>query len=219
MGILFLLTVWSWLERLGGAGLILLALADNSVVPLPGSMDVLTIILSAHQKNWWPYYALMATIGGITGGYVTYALGRKGGKESLERKLPKQKAEKIYAIFNRYGFWSLLLPAVLPPPVPFSPFLVAAGALQYSRRKFFVAVGLGRAIRYTAVAYLGSKYSRQILGFFKVYYQPILWIFVGLSVVAGIVVGIYVWKRKREGKPLIPGRATNQPTNQPAKVA
>ncbi|HEV3041783.1 MAG TPA: VTT domain-containing protein [Candidatus Angelobacter sp.] len=211
MGILLLVTWWSWLERLGGAGLILLALADNSVVPLPGSMDVLTVILSAHQKDWWPYYALMATLGGITGGYVTYALGRKGGKEALEKKLPKQKAKKIYEIFNRHGFWSLLLPAVLPPPVPFSPFLVAAGALQYSRRKFFVAVGLGRAIRYNVLAYLGSKYSRQILGFFKDYYQPILWTFVGLSVSGGIAAAIYVWKRKREGKPVIPGPTTNQP--------
>src|SRR5215471_9724944 len=30
-----------WLLRLGGLGLILLGIADNSVIPLPGSMDVL----------------------------------------------------------------------------------------------------------------------------------------------------------------------------------
>src|SRR5437016_12945067 len=104
MGIFLLITCCSWLEMLGVVGLILLALADISVVPLPGSMDALTVILSAHQKNWWPYYAVMATIGGLTGGYVTYALGRKGGKEALEKKLPKPKAEKIYDIFNRHGF-------------------------------------------------------------------------------------------------------------------
>src|SRR5438105_3218603 len=63
MGVLLSITLWIWLERLGGAGLILLGLADNSVVPLPGSMDALTVILSAHEKTWWPYYAAMATIG------------------------------------------------------------------------------------------------------------------------------------------------------------
>jgi membrane protein YqaA with SNARE-associated domain len=209
---IFLLIIWlSWLERLGGIGLILLALADNSVVPLPGSMDALTVILSAHQKNWWPYYAVMATIGGLAGGYVTYALGRKGGKEALEKKLPKPKAEKIYAIFNRHGFWSLFLPALLPPPVPFSPFLVAAGALQYSRRKFLVAVGAARAIRYTALAYLGSRYSRQIFGFFHAYYQPILWTFIGLAVLGGVAAAVYIWKQKKAGKPIIPATPRNHP--------
>src|SRR5436305_3431583 len=215
MGIFLLIILWSWLERLGGLGLIFLALPDNSVVPLPDSMDALTVILSAHQKNWWHYYAVMATIGGLTGGYVTYALGRKGGKEALEKKLPKPKAEKIYDIFNRHGFWSLFLPALLPPPVPFSLFLVAAGALQYSRRKFLVAVGVARAIRYTALAYLGSRYSRQILGCFHAYYQPILWIFVGVAVLGGIAAVIYIWKRKKEGKPII---STN-PENRPMKAA
>ncbi len=37
---------------------------------------------------------LMATIGAVVGGYITYALGRKGGKEAIERKLKKDKAQK-----------------------------------------------------------------------------------------------------------------------------
>jgi membrane protein YqaA with SNARE-associated domain len=211
VGVLLYITLWSWLERLGGIGLILLALADNSVVPMPGSMDALTIILSANHKEWWPYYAAMATIGGMIGAYATYALGRKGGKESLEKKLSKQKAAKVYAIFNKYGFWSLFVPGLLPPPVPFSPFLIAAGAMQYSRRNFFIAVGLARAIRYGALAYLGSMYSKQIFGFFHSYDPPILWTFVALAVLGGIAAAIYVWKRKRDGKPIIPGRTKTQP--------
>lgn len=207
----FVLSIWGWLERLGGVGLILLGLADNSVVPLPGSMDALTIVLSAHQKDWWPYYAIMATIGGIVGGYATYALGREGGKEALEKRLPKDKAAKVHKTFEKYGFWTLFVPALLPPPVPFSPFLVAAGALKYSRQKFFVAVGVARAIRYGALAYLGSIYGRQIFGFLSKEYKPILWTLIALAVLGGVGGGIYVWKRKREGKPIIPGRVKNEP--------
>ena len=58
-------TVWGWLERLGGIGLILLGFVDNSPLPVPGGMDALTVILAAHQKKWWWYYAIMATIGGV----------------------------------------------------------------------------------------------------------------------------------------------------------
>src|SRR6478609_1828751 len=160
--LLILLSLGSWLERLGGVGLILLGLADNSVVPLPGSMDALTIVLSAHQKSLWPYYAIMATIGGVVGAYVTYGLGLKSGEHALEKKVSKKKAERIYKLFKKHGFWSLFVPALLPPPVPFSPFLLVAGALKYSRQNFLIAVGTARALRYFLLAWLGSRYSTQI---------------------------------------------------------
>jgi len=204
MPLVIYLTIGAWLERLGGLGLILLGFADNSVIPLPGSMDALTIVLSAHQKAWWPYYAAMATIGGIVGGYTTYALGAKSGEAALEKKLPKKKSEKIYRLFNKYGFWSLFVPALLPPPVPYSPFLLVAGALKYSKRNFFIAVGTARAIRYGLLAWLGSIYSKQIFGFFSKYYKPLFWTLIGLAVIGGIAALFWVWKRKREHKPVIP---------------
>jgi membrane protein DedA with SNARE-associated domain len=168
-------------------------------------MDALTIILSAHQKGWWPYYAVMATLGGLLGGYATYALGAKGGQETVEKRLRKMKAERIYGIFNRYGFWSLFVPAMLPPPVPFSPFLLTAGALKYPRKKFFLAVGMGRAIRYSVLAYLGSMYSKQIFRFFHTYRQPILWTSVVLAVIGGVAALLWVWRRTHQGKPVNSG--------------
>jgi len=77
-------SVRGWIFQLGGLGFIPLGLLDSSVIPLPGSMDVLTIVLYARKKELWFYYALMATIGSVIGGYLTYRLARKGGKETLE---------------------------------------------------------------------------------------------------------------------------------------
>src|SRR5579863_9860400 len=88
--------IWRHLRRMGGPGLVLLGVADNSVIPLTGSMDVLTIWLAARHHEPWPYYALMATLGAVVGGYITYALARKGGKEAMERKLSKKRAAKVY---------------------------------------------------------------------------------------------------------------------------
>lgn len=212
------LTWLAWLERLGGLGLILLGLADSSPLPLPGSMDVLTVLLSAHQRNWWPYYAVMAVAGSLIGGYLSYLLGREGGKEALEKKLSKQRAEKLYRRFERHAFSTLFFPALLPPPFPYSPFLLAAGALNYSRRTFLIAVGLGRSIRYVALAYLGSVYGHQILGFFKRSYEPLLWTLIGLGVIGGIAALFWVIARKREGKPVIPSSQNTEDTKD-ARVA
>src|SRR5271166_1094192 len=149
---LFSVPIWRQLRHLGGVGLILLGLADNSVIPLTGSMDVLTIWLAARHHEPWPYYAFMATVGAVIGGYITYAVARKGGKETMERKLSKKRARQVSRAFERWGFFAVAIPALLPPPFPFVPFLVAAGAGQYSPKRFIGALALGRGVRYTVAA-------------------------------------------------------------------
>ena len=185
----YLLAVSTWvrLRRLGGWGLVLLGVADNSVIPLTGSMDVLTIWLAARHREPWPYYALMATIGAVIGGYITYSLARKGGKEAMERKLSKRKAAKVYKEFARWGFGAIAVPAILPPPFPFVPFLLASGAMQYSRMKFLGALVLGRGIRYAVAAYLGALYGSHILRFFSRYDKWTVGILIGLAVVGGVL--------------------------------
>jgi membrane protein YqaA with SNARE-associated domain len=186
--------LWNMLWHLGGPGLILLGVADNSVVPLPGSMDAFTIVLSAGHQNLWWYYAIMATIGSAVGGYLTYRLGAKGGKETLEKKISQRRARKVYRIFERYGFWSVSVGAICPPPVPIVPFLLTAGAMHYPRRRFLSALVLGRAVRYTVIAYLGSIYGRSIFRWFGRYYQPVSYGLMGLAVVGGLV-GFYSLRR------------------------
>jgi membrane protein YqaA with SNARE-associated domain len=183
--LLLIISIWRQLRRMGGVGLVLLGVADNSVIPLTGSMDVLTIYLAARHRQTWLYYALMATLGAVIGGYITYALARKGGKQAMERKLSKRRAAKVYATFERWGFWAVAVPALLPPPFPFVPFLIAAGALQYSREKFLGALTLGRLVRYSIVAGLGALYGTHIVRFFSRYYKPAVTILIGLAVLGG----------------------------------
>ena len=85
-------TTLSWLIHLGGPSLILLGLLDNSIIPLPGSMDVVTILLAAHRREPWIYYSIMATLGAILGGYITYHMAPQGGKRSAGKTVPKEKS-------------------------------------------------------------------------------------------------------------------------------
>jgi membrane protein YqaA with SNARE-associated domain len=191
------MTVWQHLRRMGGPGLVLLGIADNSVIPLTGSMDVLTIWLAARHLHPWPYYAAMATIGAVAGGYITYALAHKGGKEAMERKLSRRRALKVSKTFERWGFAAIAIPALLPPPFPFVPFLLAAGAMQYPRKKFLAALTLGRGIRYTIAAGLGFHYGRHILRFFSQYYEPAMAILIGLAVIGGVMSIIQYLRMKK----------------------
>jgi membrane protein YqaA with SNARE-associated domain len=192
--------VWKWIRHLGGPGLILLGLADNTpFVSAPaGSEDVFLIVLSAHQPEWWAYYAFMATVGEVAGGYLTYRLAEKGGQETLERKVGKQRAEKIYKRFEKHGVITMLIGSILPPPFPFTSVLMAAGVMQYPRKKFLSSLTAGRATRFFAVAYFGRVYGQQIIGFFARHYQAMLDVLIALAVAAGIGALVYFkWYRPR----------------------
>lgn len=192
--------LWIWIRHQGGLGLVLLGLADNSIIPLPGSMDVLTIYFAVHHhKDWW-YYALMATVGALIGGYITYRLARKGGKATLKHRLGSRRSQAIYDRFERWGFWAIFVPALLPPPFPFVPFLLAAGAMQYSRQKFLAALALGRSLRYFLLAYLGVLYGRHFLRFFNKYTKPTLYILIAFSVIAGVIALVSYLRYRNEGK-------------------
>ena len=202
LGILLLASEKSalrWLIHLGGPGLILLGIADNSLIPLPGSTDVATVLLAAHRRNLWMYYAIMATAGAVLGGYLTYRMASKGGKAALEKKFSPRKAKKKYAIFERWGFAAVAIPAILPPPFPIVPMLLAAGAMQYPTKKFLTALAVGRGIRFTILAYLGFHYGRHIVKFFSQYYWPVLIALIAFSVLGGLY-GLFEYKRRQKGE-------------------
>jgi membrane protein YqaA with SNARE-associated domain len=192
--------VWKWLHRLGGPGLLLLGIADNApFLSAPaGSVDIFLIVLAAHQPHWWAYYALMATVGEVLGGYLTYRISEKGGQQTFQKKLGKIRAEKLYKKFDKHGFVTVFSGAILPPPFPFTPVLMAAGTMQYPRRKFFLALSAGRAVRFFIVAYLAREYGQRMINFFSRYYKPMEQALIALAIVAALGAAIYfIWYRPK----------------------
>jgi membrane protein YqaA with SNARE-associated domain len=192
------------------AGLIMLGLADNSLIPLPGSTDIVTILLAAHRPDMSVFYAIMATAGAVLGGYLTYRMARRGGQETLEKRFSPKKVKKVYAIFGRWGFASVAIPAILPPPFPMTPMLLAAGAMQYPTRKFLAALAVGRGIRFAILAYLGAHYGRHIVNLFARYYWSVLVVLIVFSALGGLL-GWFEYKRGQKSNS--PG--TLQPGSRP----
>jgi membrane protein YqaA with SNARE-associated domain len=187
-----------WIFHLGGLGFIPLGLLDASIIPLPGSMDVLTIVLAAKRSELWLYYAIMATVGSVIGELVTYRLARRGGKQMVERRVSEKTLAKVYAIFERWGFGAIAVPAILPPPIPLLPFVLAAGALQYSQYKFTAAMALGRMTRYTVLAFLAARYGRGILKYMSADgHWVIVTVVLLLLVATGVTFFLFTSKRKK----------------------
>jgi membrane protein DedA with SNARE-associated domain len=99
--------------------------------------------------------------------------------------------KRVYGIFERWGFAAIAIPALLPPPMPLVPFVLAAGAMQYSVKKFLLAMTLGRIVRYMILAYLAARYGRKMLPFLLQHGHPVVAAAVGLVVTALLIYFVF----------------------------
>ena len=120
------------------------------------------IVLAAQHANLF-LLVLLATAGSALGGYVSYQVGHSGGMAFLEKHVPPRIFNRIRDWMENHAILSVALPAILPPPMPLSPFVLAAGALNMSRNKFLITFTISRCVRHAIAAWLGIHYGRHII--------------------------------------------------------
>jgi membrane protein YqaA with SNARE-associated domain len=152
-------------EAMGGPGLFLLSFLDSSFLSFPEIVDVLMIGLVARYPERMLWYATMPTLGSIMGSYVLYHLARRGGEAFLRRRMRKRHVDRALALFRKYGLLAVAVPAIMPPPVPFKIFVLAAGAARVGRLDFLLALAIGRGIRYFGEALLAAWYGQAAIAF------------------------------------------------------
>ncbi|HWW97821.1 MAG TPA: VTT domain-containing protein [Edaphobacter sp.] len=153
-----------FLFSFGLFGVFLVSIVDSSFVPLPvpGVTDIMIIVMSAQHQSVI-LLVLLATIGSALGGYLSHLVGQRGGMAFLEKRIPPRVFKRICRWMESHAILSVALPAILPPPMPLSPFVLAAGALNMSRKKFMIAFTISRCLRHIIAAWLGIHYGRHIV--------------------------------------------------------
>ena len=152
------------LLSMGIFGVFLVSIVDSSFVPLPipGITDIMVIVFAAQKANWL-LLVLLATAGSALGGYFSHQVGHAGGLSFLEKHVPPRIFKKVCNWMENHAILAVALPAILPPPMPLSPFVLAAGALKMSRRKFMTTFTLSRAARHGTAAWLGIHYGHEVI--------------------------------------------------------
>ena len=149
---------------LGVVGVFLVSVVDSSFVPLPvpGLTDIMLVLFAAQHANPWLLIAV-ATAGSAIGGFVSYQVGQSGGMAFIEKRTPSRIFKRVTRWMEAHAVLAVAVPAILPPPMPLSPFVLAAGALKMSRRKFMIAFTLSRLARHAIAVWLGIHYGRTVL--------------------------------------------------------
>jgi membrane protein YqaA with SNARE-associated domain len=152
------------LFRFGLAGLFLVSIVDSSFVPLPipGVTDILVILYAANHMNVILLVGI-TTLGSAVGGFLSHWAGQAGGMAFLEKHVSKRYLKPVQRWVENHAILSVAIPAILPPPVPLSPFVLVAGAVEMSRRKFMIAFTTSRFLRHVIAAWLGIRYGKHVL--------------------------------------------------------
>lgn len=144
--------LWGILGPLGIWGVFVAAALDGGAVGLPIDIVVAGYVSQNHHR--WVLYVVMGAIGSALGSLIIYAIGYAGGEEVLRKRVSKARFEKMHNAFDKHPFWSLMLPAMMPPPTPFKIFALAAAVAEMSIAHFVVAIVLGRLVRFSVLAIL-----------------------------------------------------------------
>jgi len=197
----FVVVLFSHLVHLGGFGLLILGIFDSSFLVLPLGNDLLMVVLTARHRNQMLYFAAMATAGSLIGCAIMDAVSRKGGDAFIQKHLSKHRLAYVKRKMESGATWTLSLAALMPPPFPFTPFVMAASAFQYPRKKLFVTLGLTRFCRFAIEGGLALLFGRGILRVIQTPgFEVAVYALVALSIIASVI-SLYSWiqKSKRTG--------------------
>ena len=200
----WLLSIARWLEvnviglpiYLAAPAMILIGALDSSLLSLPEINDYLVVGRCFRQPSAVYYFPLFAAIGSVIGCNLLYTIVRRGGQAVLRRKFPIASIKRVERAYERFGFFAIAIPAVLPPPLPFKIFVATAGALEYPRWKFLLTVMIARSFRYYVEGILAVFYGRRVLIFLRDNGLVIVSIVATLALIA---LGVYILIKRRRG--------------------
>jgi membrane protein YqaA with SNARE-associated domain len=161
-----------WLLSFGPFGLLAIAFLDSVLIPIPGGVDAMLLLLAAARPSWVLIYVAAAMIGSTAGCVGLYKISERAGHRALN-KFSEKKQKRVKDLIDRYDVLSVLVASVLPPPFPFKLFVISAGVFRLNLLRFTIAIAVGRTFRYLLEGYLAARYGEHAKEILAHYYPSI----------------------------------------------
>lgn len=192
--------LWGLLKPLGAWGVFVVAALDGAALGLP--MDPVVATYVYQNRSNFLLYVFMASTGSALGSIVIYGVGYMGGEAMLRKRISPERFEKFHQAFQKHPFWSLMFPAMLPPPTPFKLFALAAAVSEMQFSHFLMAIFAGRFVRFLVLAILTLQFGPQFVRIFgNIFREHWPWVLaaagLGLAIWL-VVIGLKQRKKKRK---------------------
>jgi membrane protein YqaA with SNARE-associated domain len=189
--------LWGLLKPLGVWGVFAIAALDGAALGLP--MDPIVATYVYQNRSRFLLYVLMASAGSALGSTVIYGIGYLGGEELLRKRISPERFDKFHRAFEKHPFWSLMFPAMLPPPTPFKLFALAAAVSEMRFTHFLLAIFAGRFVRFLMLAIFTLVFGPEFVRIFGSFFRE-HWAWALGAVAVGLAIWLVVITLKRRRK-------------------
>ena len=191
-------TAWvlGLMKVLGIWGVFVIAFADSALLGMPVDFIVATYVFQDHKRML--LYVAMASLGSAVGSIPLYLIGYWGGEKVLRKRIPEERFLKIHRSFERNEFWALMFPGMLPPPMPFKVFVLAAAVFEMRFRDFLVAIFAGRFVRFLVLSMLLLWFGPQIINRFGGIFREHWLLLLGAALEITLILWLFVRRFKRK---------------------
>jgi membrane protein YqaA with SNARE-associated domain len=158
---------------------------DSSLLSLPEVNDYITIARIANNPIEVYYFPLFPAIGSVLGCLVLYRIALGGGELVFKRFKPEH-LEWAKGLYRKWGVLTLVIPALLPPPMPFKIFVATAGVLNYPPLRFALVIMIARTVRYYfwgILAYFFHSEVRRMIDWMGEHLVEVFGVLIGVGVV------------------------------------
>jgi membrane protein YqaA with SNARE-associated domain len=183
-------------------GVVILAALDSTLFfSLPLGIDAAVVILAARLGDTWWIVPLLATMGSVAGAALTFWMGMIVGEKGLDHYVPPKRLKRVRAKIKDSGAVALAVLDLIPPPFPFTPFVLAAGALEVSASLFFTTLAVCRLLRFGLEAALARTYGRRVLAILDSdLFHDIVFVFMMIAAVLTVVSIVRLVRSRRPAR-------------------
>jgi len=178
------------------AGVVVMGALDSSMVFfLPLGIDFVVIRMSARHPDLFWLYAALATAGSLVGAALTFWIGRKVGKHGLSRLISPKRLKRIEERVSQKAAFSIAALAIIPPPFPFTAFVLTSGAIRANAWSFFLMLAGVRLLRFGVESALAARYGRGLLAIMRsTTFTVIIGVMIALAVIGTVVSAVAVYR-------------------------
>lgn len=174
----------------GDWALFVIAFAESSFFPIPPDVLLIALCLGRPESSLW--FALLCTVGSVTGGMLGYGIGFYGGRPLLKRLFNSRKIGAVESLYDRFNAWATGIAGLTP--LPYKIFTIAGGVFAINFKIFVVASIAARSLRFFAVAGLMYLYGEPVKAFIERYLNVLSVAFV-VILIGGYLLVTHVFAR------------------------
>lgn len=181
-------------------GLLLMGVLDSSpIFFLPLGIDFVVILLAARKPELFWLYALLAAMGSIIGSAFTFWIGSKVGEHGLTKFIKPSRLKRVQQRVGRSAALTVSSLAIIPPPFPFTAFVLTSGACKVNAWTFLSTLAGVRALRFGAESGLAAYYGRGIIAWMKSpTFTIVVGIMTGMAVVGTLVSAVAIYRSTKK---------------------